>query len=106
MPGRTLEPAERFRSDAAIALALIHHLLLKPPFYDVGAILESIGRYSYRYVFIEFMPLGLHDGQSSPPVPEWYTIEWFRTAFARHFEFVGEEQLEPNRVLFIGKLLP
>jgi hypothetical protein len=55
-------------------------------------------------VLIEFMPLGLFDGTSTPPIPSWYSVDWFRSNFAKQFELLQEETLEENRILFVGRL--
>jgi len=97
-------PWERFKSDIVIALALTHHLLLSQNF-RIDFVLERMSRYTKKYILIEFMPLGLWDGKSAPPVPEWYTIDWFRDSLKLYFDIILEEQLEENRTLFFGKLL-
>ena len=57
---REESPATRFKSDAVLALALTHHLILTEGI-SIDDILQTISMYSKRYVFIEFMPLGLWD---------------------------------------------
>jgi hypothetical protein len=96
-------PADRLRSQLVLALAVTHHLLLTARL-NIENVLRTIGSYSSEYVMIEFMPLGLHDGTSAPPIPTWYTVDWFRSNFARQFEPLREETLEENRILFIGRL--
>ena len=94
---------ERFAADGAIALAVTHHLILtqKIPIDDI---LKIISMYTKKYVFIEFMPMGLYDGKHLPPLPSWYTVEWFRISFKKQFRLILEEQLEENRILFLGAL--
>jgi len=96
-------PAERLQSQLVLALAVTHHLLLTARL-NIENVLRTIASYSSEYVMIEFMPLGLHDGKSAPPIPSWYTVDWFRSNFARQFELRLEEQLEENRILFVGRL--
>lgn len=96
-------PKGRLVSDIALALAVTHHLLLTQKI-GIDTVLESVAGYTRRYVGIEFMPLGLHDGHQAPPVPEWYTLEWFRKNFINHFDCILEEKLEENRVFFLGTL--
>jgi hypothetical protein len=96
-------PVARLRSDAVIALAVTHHLLLTQG-VPVEQVLRRIAAFAGRFVFIEFMPLGLWDGKDAVSVPAWYNLEWFRAAFAREFELWHEELLEPNRVVFCGRL--
>ena len=50
------------------------------------------------------MPLGLWDGKTAPPVPRWYTIDWFRSSFEKYFNIVLEEKVWENRILFVGEL--
>lgn len=96
-------PADRLRSQVVLALAVTHHLLLTARL-NIENVLRTIASFSSEYVMIEFMPLGLHDGTNAPPIPSWYTVEWFRSNFARQYELLLEEQLEENRILFVGRL--
>ena len=95
-------PWERFKSDAVIALALTHHLILSQNI-RIEYILEIMSKYTNKYILIEFMPMGLWDGNYAPPLPEWYTIDWFRKSFEQYFNIIIEEQLEKNRILFFGQ---
>jgi hypothetical protein len=97
-------PNERFRSDIVLALAVTHHLLLKPPFFAIDQVLRAIASYSRKYVFVEFMAKGLFDGKGAPRLPAWYTAEWFRDAFNKVCTLLHEEQLEENRLLFVGEI--
>lgn len=98
-----IPPPERLRADGALALAVSHHLLLSQAI-PIDRMLSSIKTYANRIVFIEFMPLGLWNGTSGPPVPPWYTLEWFRAEFVRKFRLLHEESLEQNRYLFCGEV--
>jgi hypothetical protein len=92
---------DRLRCDAVVVLALTHHLTLTFG-YRLDYIFDVIGRYARRHVFIEFMPLGLHDGTRAPPLPDWYDEAWFRAAFCRRFRLIERLDLESNRILYIG----
>lgn len=94
-------PSTRFQSDAVFALAVTHHLLLTQG-YPIRKVLESIILYSSKYVFIEFMPLGLWDGMNSQPIPDWYNVDWFRHELEEYCTLLLEEKIETNRVLFVG----
>jgi hypothetical protein len=98
----TRDVSQRLRADAAVALALTHHLLLTQSM-SISAVLERIGGFSKKYVLVEFMPCGLMgpDG-TAPEIPSWYSTKWFRENFSAHFELIHEESLEKNRILFIG----
>jgi hypothetical protein len=96
-------PEKRFRADAVIALALTHHLTLSQNF-RIEFVFDVISRYAIRYVFIEFMPLGLYDGVSQSNVPDWYCEAWFRNEFCAKFELIERLELEQNRILFIGSI--
>ena len=99
----SLDANIRFKSDAVFALALTHHLLLTQN-YPIDKIFEIISSYSNKYVFIEFMPLGLWGGKTLPVLPDWYTLNWFRNKFKKHFEILHEEKLDTNRIIFLGKI--
>ena len=93
---------ERFKSDAVFALALTHHLILtrKTP---IDNIFEALSKYTNRYLFTEFMPLGLRRGN----LPEWYNLNWFREHFQRYFKLVAElpSEKDGSRILFVGEKL-
>jgi hypothetical protein len=91
------------KSDVVLALAVTHHLVLTQN-YNLDFIFESIKSYSNKYVYIEFMPLGLYGGDDNniPPVPNWYHEKWFRDCFLKKFDLLHEEKLEKNRIIFVG----
>jgi len=94
---------ERFRSDAVVALALTHHLLLTQSL-GLRYVLEVLGSFASKFVLIEYMPLGLYNGTHAVPTPSWYTESWFREEFERQFDLVERTQLDTNRILFIGRV--
>jgi len=93
--------AKRWKVDAVVALAISHHLLLSQE-YSVDVVLKRLTGFSRRHLLVEFMPLGLWNGTSAPPVPEWYRLEWFRASFSRWCSDIVEIELEKNRILFAG----
>jgi len=100
---RVKSPYKRFKSDLVIALALTHHLILREG-CSMDFILKEFRKYTNKFAFIEFMPLGLWSPGSEVRVPPWYTRDNFRNSFCKYFDFLLEEQLEENRILFIGKV--
>lgn len=94
---------ERVKSDAVVALAITHHLILGQR-YPIDLVLSSIGKYSTKYIFVEFMPLGLYYNQYSPAPPAWYNEEWFITHFKKYFKLLHKKRVSKNRVLFVGSL--
>lgn len=105
--------ARNLKSDLVLALAVTHHLLLTQGF-KLDEILQKISSYSNKYVFIEFMPLGLWGGENKKPIiPSWYSTEWFASKFKEYFKLLHTEIIESHviegkreahRVIFIGKL--
>lgn len=93
---------QRFSSEAVIAMALTHHLILAQGM-DIDSIFERLSACTNKYLYIEFMPLGLWDGNNSPVVPEWYTLEWFKRHMEKYFHIREIKQLEKNRILLIGE---
>ena len=91
----------RLKSDVVCALAVTHHLFLSQ-YIDSDYFFAEIKKYTKKIAIIEFMPLGLYDGISTPPLPHWYTKEWFGKHFSRHFKKINEIYLEKNRIAFIG----
>lgn len=90
----------RFKSDIVLALAVTHHLILTQNF-SIGSILKTICEYSKKYALIEFMPLGLWDGHSSPSLPKWYCESWFYDNLSKYFIILNRKKLEQNRILFV-----
>jgi hypothetical protein len=108
------ESVSTFRSDVVLAMAITHHLMLTQG-HNIAEIFEKISAYSRKYVFIEFMPLGLWGGDplNKPRIPDWYTTEWFENQFSRYYRLLEKRVIEshliagvvePHRVMFIGKL--
>jgi hypothetical protein len=52
------------------------------------------------------MPLGLWNGTAAPPLPAWYTKEWFKACLETRFKVLLEEQIEENRILFFCEKRP
>jgi len=96
-------PHERFSCDIAFCLALTHHLLLTQK-YDIDTIFLEISKYSKKYVFVEFMPLGLWVTGAEVNVPAWYTVDWFQKNFEEYFVFLKVEKIATNNILFIGEV--
>ena len=94
---------ERQKADLVLATAVTHHLLLTQKI-PIDLIFSEINRYAKKYVLIEFMPLGLWDGHTAPPVPDWYSETWFDREFRSFFEFIVREQLGPNRIVYMGRI--
>lgn len=97
--------SKRLGSDIVMALAITHHLILTSHFV-LPAIFERIQILSHKYVLVEFMPKGLWSSENPdlfPSVPDWYHVDWFREIFIQYFDLVLEEELEMNRIIFVGK---
>jgi hypothetical protein len=99
----TAPPSSRFESDLVLALAVTHHLTLSQGF-SFRDVIQMIASYTHKYALIEFMPMGLWDGTSSPPTPHWYTIEGFQQLFGEFFELLAVEEVETNRLLHLGRI--
>jgi len=98
------ETIYRFKSDISIALAVTHHLILTQQF-SIQTIFERLADFSNNYVVVEFMPLGLWSihTRSGIEMPDWYNQEWFESNFTKYFILLHFEQLEENRIVYIGK---
>jgi len=97
------KPSKRFKSESVYALAVTHHLIIGQG-YNIESIFQKIGEYTSKFIFIEFMPLGLWDGNNSTPVPTWYNQKWFKEKFELFYELIEIKELEKNRILFIGTI--
>lgn len=91
---------KRFNSEAVLALALTHHLLLTRK-VTIDTIFEALSKYTSKYLFIEFMPAGIRRGE----LPEWYTIDWFRDNFIKYYNLIFEipSEKDGSRILFVGE---
>jgi len=97
-------PWERFKSDMVFALALLHHLTLSQG-YHIDHVLQEIGRYSKKYVCIEFMPKGLWIRGGQVNIPTWYNLAWFEEHFSKYFHLIHSEQIGENYIVFLGKIM-
>lgn len=89
------------QGEIVFALALTHHLILtqKISIMEIFSILAS---YTTKYILVEFMPEGLWDGVSAPPVPDWYTEKWFEENFKKKFYLLEKKNIARNRIAFLG----
>ena len=96
-----IRPQVRFKSQAVLALAISHHLILGQKI-PIDLMFRILGEYTKEYLFIEFTPGGI----DKSPNPDWYTVEWFRRNFEKHFEMILEKPSvkDGSRILFFGKL--
>lgn len=95
---------KRLQVDVVVALALTHHLILTQN-YRLDHIFLSLSQFAKKFIFIEFMPLGLYNGVSAPQLPEWYSEEWFEFEFVKKFRLIEKTKLEENRILFLGEII-
>jgi hypothetical protein len=95
---------KRLQSDVVYGLELTQELILSRNL-PINIIFNVFNNVSNKYVFIEFMPFGLwsDDHNSTPNIPSWYTIEWFRDNFLCFFNLIEEIKIEKNRILFFGE---
>ncbi len=94
---------ERIKCDIVLGLALTHHLILDEKF-PIEYIFKSLKRLTNKYIIIEFMPMGLWNGISAPPLPDFYNLKWFKQNFTNNFDLILDEKFEINRHVFVGKL--
>jgi hypothetical protein len=96
---------QRFKSEAVLALALTHHLILSQGL-SLDFIFDRLKSFSSRYVLVEFMPMGLYSShhRKIPLIPTWYNLDWFRARFERYFTLLEETELDLNRVLLVGEV--
>ena len=99
--GPNLRPQLRFKSQAVLALALSHHLLLGQKI-PIDVMFRSLIEYTKEYLFIEFTPGGI----DKSPNPDWYTLDWFRENFKKYFQLIVEQPSveDSSRILFFGKI--
>lgn len=96
---------KRMVNQAVLALALTHHLILSQGM-SVKSAIEEICSFAERYVFVEFMPLGLYVRHMDIPLakfPPDYSRENFRETLNKRCVILDEIQLEANRVLFVAE---
>ena len=95
----------RVKGDIVMALAVTHHLILTQDI-DLKHIFNVLKSHTKKYIVIEFMPLGLYSGDldKTPPIPEYYTLDWFKEEFCNSFDHILDEELDINRHVFVGKL--
>ncbi len=96
--------ADRYRSDLVMALAVTHHLVLTQKI-KLNVIVDILESYTNRYVIVEFMPLGLWAGndESCPPIPDWYTLDWFLQGLEEKFDVIKVEKISKNRIGILGE---
>ena len=92
----------KYKADVIFVMALIHHLILTQKM-NIIFIMYVLKLYTNKYLVIEFIPLGLWDGNDKIKVPEWYTHKWFEFHLSEKFNILNKEELAPNRIVYIAK---
>ena len=97
--------SERIKADAVFALAMTHHLLLTQR-CRIDKMFDIFSRFTRRYLFVEFMPMGLFSSNTNtaPPTPPYYTEEWFTKGLEKKFRILLRQELSTNRVLFVAEV--
>lgn len=93
----------RLKSDVVCALALTHHLILSQ-YIEIEFFFSELKEYAKKAVIVEFMPLGLYGGGSTPKIPDWYTLDWFTQKFEKFFVLKGTFKLGENRIALLGEV--
>ena len=94
---------ERMRSDLVLAMALTHHLILSQGM-PMDFIFRRFAESTNKWLVVEFMPKGLWGGaENLPAVPEWYTMENFKSSMEKFFTVEKILPLEDNRIVLVGK---
>ena len=99
------KPSDRMRNEAVVAMALTHHLILSQGL-TIEKALEIILSYGEKYVFVEFMPLGLWDIKThcrQKKLPPEYTVDNFRDILSTKCKIKEEIFISKNRILFVGE---
>jgi len=91
---------DRFASDLLCALGLIHHMCLRYRMSFHHA-LSNICSYPFKYLMIEFMPLGLTADGSSSKLPTWYEEKTFEEELIKFVKIIKREKLNKSRVLYL-----
>ncbi len=94
---------KRVRSQMLIACALTHHLLLSQHI-NIDSLFEKLNQMTEKYMIIEFMPLGLWDGEKAPELPGWYSEEWFNEKLSKRFNVIKRKEIGANRIMYVTEV--
>lgn len=95
------EISDRVKSDIVVALAVTHHLLLSQG-VKLEYLIDRLDKFTKKYLLVEFMPKGLG---GTAKLPDFYSLDWFRSALKNKFNILHEENLAENRYLFSAEKL-
>ena len=99
------------KSDICFALGVTHHWLLLNNI-KLDYIFSTIAKYTKKYVYIEFWPLGLKKTDQAE-LPPWYSERWFEKHFHKFFNLLHKEVVDrikvggvekTHSILFIGRV--
>lgn len=98
-------PWDRLKSEAVLAMA-INPLFVMIHFRSLAAGFEQLALYSCKYIFVEFISIRLYREISGcgPSEPDRYVVDWLRSIFEQYFDLCFEKQVEPDAIVFAGKL--
>ena len=96
-------PEERLNSEAVIALAVTHHMIITQC-NSANYAVKCIAKYGTKWILIEYMPYGLYPHPVDIPPPKSYSKEVFENALKCVADIIGIYELEPTRVLYVGRI--
>lgn len=98
-----LPATDRFRSEALVALAVTHHMVMGQC-NSLEYLFSRLAAFTSRWILVEYMPHGFHTEPVDFPPPKTYSASRFDEAFRQQFDVISIETLEPTRVLYVGRL--
>lgn len=92
---------DRLRSDMAIALALVHHLVFKAHL-DFEQIVSCLAGFARKWLLVEFIPRDdKYVKEWLTPEHDWYTLPCFLDCLKKHFRRVETLPSDPDPRLFV-----
>lgn len=92
---------DRLRSEMAIALALVHHLVFKM-WLNFEQIVSSFADFAGKWLLVEFIPReDQYVSQWITPDHDWYTLPRFVDALKKHFRRIETLPSDPEPRLFL-----
>lgn len=96
-------PEIRLHSEAVVALAVTHHMVIGQC-NSVEYTLRRLASFGSKWLLVEYMPYGCYPNPVPFPPPDTYSAERFKSAFLKVADLIEVQELEPTRILYVGKI--
>ncbi|MEM6758526.1 MAG: class I SAM-dependent methyltransferase [Pseudomonadota bacterium] len=92
---------ERFKAEMVLAIAIVHHLVFTANVH-LEHIVATLDALTEKTLLVEFIPKeDAYVSAWKKPIPEWYTLDNFKSILGRNFDKIEEIPSDPSPRVFL-----